>query len=528
MSSELLITGGKVYDGIGNMPIHADILLRDDRILSVVKSGSVVFSTARKLDASGLIVSPGWIDIHAHSDLSLLADPQAYSKVSQGVTTEVSGNCGLSAFPVLTGEVREHLEILYQKYDVPITWHDFRTYADQVDSVHPAINPVFLCGHNTLRANISGYAGKTLSADSLSAMKQLLRKMLEQGAAGVSSGLLYVPGCFSNERELLELLTLTASMRRIYATHLRNEGDRLEEALAEALFLAEKSGVPLLISHLKTALPRNWYKLDHVLDMIEKFRKSGTKIFADRYPYTYSQTSLSIVLSSPFDRMDDRLIRDHLQHDPECAEKALTDLIAQKRDWNRVILTNTAYEPFRKFCGRSVFDIAAEYARSPEKIVIQLLREDAPGTMAAFGGMSDENLNRILQQDWICCGSDETARPENSSLGISHPRGFGSFPRFIRLAQKQGIALQEILRRLTSLPASILQLPERGVLKPGYFADLVLFDPEKLQDQADFPNPHTAAEGIHTVIVNGRVSYTGESRQVTSQRAGRVLRCTGK
>ena len=353
-------------------------------------------------------------------------------------------------------------------------------------------------------------------------MRELLAGQLDQGAAGLSTGLLYTPGCFSDETELLALLRTAAAYGGIYATHLRNEGDRLEEAAGEAIRLAEGAGIPLHISHLKTALPRNWHKLDSILEQIESARKRGIEIHADRYPYTFSQTSLSIVLDKPFDTMTDRAIRDVLRGDPAAYAQALEQLEKSGRDWNRVILSRSSAPAAEGLMGMSVSEAAGAKGRTPAELVMEILREDAPGSLAAFGGMSLKNLKRILEQDWVCCGTDETARPQDDSLGWSHPRGFGSFPRFIRLLREQGMPMEKIIRKLTALPAGFFRLRGRGLIQTGWIADLTVFREEELNSEADFRNPHAPASGIVRVYVNGIAAYDGNNRKVIT-RNGRVL-----
>lgn len=512
-----------LYDGLGNPPYLADLLLEDDRIRQIVRHGTVVFPGVKQVNFSGCSVSPGWIDAHGHSDASLFAAPESFGKISQGITTEIAGNCGLSAFPVGSDAVREHLRILYARYGLNPEWTDFRGYADALDLRRPAINLACLCGHNTLRASVLGYDRKSPSPDELSAMCRHLKTSLEQGAAGFSTGLLYVPGCFSGENELLALLETAAHAGRPYATHLRNEGDSLEEALEEAIRLSRLSGASLQLSHLKTALPRNWHKLDSVLTRIRRARAEGLCIHADRYPYTFSQTSLSIVLESPFDVMTDRAIRAALQEE-ETFRKAQTMLSVSGRDWARVILSCSDAPSAEGLCGCSVAEAAELRGCSPAELVVKILREDAPGTMATFGGMSEENLKRILAQEWVCCGTDETARPRDISLGTSHPRGFGSFPRFIAELREQGLSMERIIPRLTSLPARIFRLRNRGTVVPGALADLVIFDEEKLGSAADFRSPHTPASGIVRVYVAGHSAYDGMTGTVFSPGYGRGLR----
>lgn len=517
--SKHLLAGGLLYDGSGDRPFSADILIEDGRILQVEPAGKTVFPGVEVKNLTGLSISPGWIDPHAHSDASLLAAPEAFGKISQGITTEISGNCGLSAFPILTGEVREHLRILYSAYDIKTEWTDFHSYAAVLAARQPAINAVFLCGHNTLRANIAGYRQRELSAAQQAAMNALLEETLTQGARGLSTGLRYSPGCFADENELLTLLSTAAAHGGIYATHLRNEGDGLEEAVREAVYLAEQSGVPLQISHLKTALPRNWHKLETVLSIIRAAQQRGVSIHADRYPYTFSQTSLSIVLDRPYDKMTDRAIREILQNDPAAYDLALQQLKTSGRDWNRVILSRSGASAADGLIGLTVAEAARKTGKTPPELVMEILREDAPGSLGAFGGMSEDNLKCILKQEWVCCGTDETARPADVSLGLSHPRGFGSFPVFIRMLRKEGIPMEQIIRKITSLPAGIFQLSDRGMIRPGKKADLVIFQEDELDSQADFHSPHEPASGIRTVFVNGKAAYDGLSQKVTA-RAG--------
>lgn len=520
--SRTLLADGLLYDGSGGKPFSADILIEDGKILQVEPAGEVVFAGATEVKKlSGLSVSPGWIDPHAHSDASLLAAPEAFGKISQGITTEISGNCGLSAFPIMTEEVREHLRVLYSSYDLQPGWTDFHSYAAELTARQPAINAAFLCGHNTLRANAAGYKQQGLTQSQLDGMNSLLAEMLAQGAYGLSTGLLYTPGCFADENELLALLRTVAAHNGIYATHLRSEGDRLEEAVQEAVSLSERSGAALQISHLKTALPRNWHKLESVLVMINEAQQRGVSIHADRYPYTFSQTSLSIVLDRPYDKMTDRAIREVLQNDPAAYDQALRQLKDSGRDWNRVILSRSEYPAASGLIGLTVEEAAEKTGKTPPELVMEILRDDAPGSLAAFGGMSEDNLKQILKQDWVCCGTDETARPADDSLGRSHPRGFGSFPVFIRMLKKEGFRMEQIIRKITSLPAGIFKLSDRGLIRPGKNADLVIFQEDELDSPANFHSPHRPANGIRMVYVNGVSAYDGLSQKVTA-RAGKI------
>jgi N-acyl-D-amino-acid deacylase len=508
----ILIRGAKLYDGSGSEPYLADVSISDGVIKDI--GAELPEAGAEIVDAKGLSLSPGFIDAHGHSDISLLAAPEALGKISQGVTTEICGNCGLSAFPC-NDEVKAHFKELYRQYDVEFNWSDFNGYAAELERRAPAINLVSLCGHNTLRACVCGYKDVPCGETQLHAMRRLLSTSLADGAAGLSTGLLYVPGKFSTKEELSSLASLLG--RKPHTTHLRSEGARLLEALEEAVDISRTAACRLHVSHFKTSGRDNWHKLDKAIDLLQG---SGLEITADRYPYIHSKTSLSIALPQPFSEMDDVSLRELLRRDGASLHSLEEGLLASSRDWTTVILASTGAGLAKGFCGQDISSIASALSCSPAQLVARLMLEDAPGTEAAFGGMSEDNLERLLSLPWLCCGSDESARPRDFSIGRSHPRGFGSFPRFINmLASKSGMA--EALRRVTSLPASIFGLKGRGLVAKGFHADLVLFDERKLKDAATFIEPHALASGIEAVFVSGQLSYTPSG--LSTGRSGRLL-----
>ena len=520
--NDFIICGALLYDGTGHSPYPADIAVTEDRIAAVAPAGKLHRTGFHKIHADGLSLSPGFIDAHGHSDVSILAAPEANGKISQGVTTEITGNCGLSAFPVLTDEVREHLNRLYAAYRVPVVWSTLDDYAAELNRRGPAINIASLCGHNTLRANISGYGERILSSTELNRMAELLGQALHQGAAGFSTGLLYTPGRFADTEELLHLMSVLKKFDRPYATHLRSEGDQLTEALEEAVFLAENGSRKLQVSHLKTALPRNWHKLDRALELIRSARSRGIRLTADRFPYIRSQTSLSVILPQPYDAMDDISIRRTLSENPGEQEKTARELAKSGRDWNSIILTASSCREYACLSGKTIAEAAEQLGMQPEDFCVALMAKDAPGTMAAFAGMSENNLKRILAEEWVCCGTDESARPFDESIGRSHPRGFGSFPEFMkRVAADSGMS--EAVRRVTSLPASVFSLKNRGIVRVGAFADLVLFDEADFHANADFKEPHKPASGIRMVWVNGTLSYEC-GLEKTPERSGTFIR----
>lgn len=487
-------------DGSGKAPFPGELLTSGNRIEEV---GSAVPHHAENavVDGGGLVLSPGWIDPHGHSDISLLAAPEATGKISQGITTEICGNCGLSAFP-LNDQNRDHLQELYAQYAIRLDWSNGATYRAKLPENTLRLVP--LCGHNTLRAAVAGYQTRKLSPAQLDTMCRILDAELSGGAAGLSSGLLYTPGCFADQQEIVRLLEVVADHDKIYALHLRSEGNQLLESLEETADAAETAGLKkLMISHFKTAGAANFHKLPDALAWFENTRPKGIQVWCDRYPWCESQTQLSVIIPEAFGILDDSAVKTELQN-PARAAELLTLLRQSGRKWDNVRLVWTQIRDLQPLAGQTLDKASGQLGTSPEELALRLLREDAPGCSAAFCGMSPENLQKILRLDFCCCGTDESARPADYRIGRSHPRGFGAMPRFFRMLKHQGFATGEIVRRFTGLPAEIFQLHDRGRLEPGRLADLTLFDPERLDTPADFAHPHLTARGIAGVWIGGR------------------------
>ena len=528
----LIIKGAVICDGTGEEPpFEGDVLIAGDRIKEVKKypsSGGKYssFPGKRCIDARGLLLTPGFIDLHSHSDLSLFAAPEAPGLLAQGVTSIVTGNCGLSPFPILTEEVREHLQEIYKRYGEKLGWKSFREYAALLQKREPAVNVTALCGHNTLRANFSTYQKCDSSPAMTLLMKDALEETLQEGALGLSTGLLYVPGKHAAKEELFALMEILKKYNGLYATHLRSEGAFLREALAEALELGNASSRRVLISHLKTAGEANWHFLPVILEMFHKARKEGMELFADRYPYTFSQSSLSLLLPGKYDDMSDKdIMKELLASDGEYLEKLAEAIEEKRKDFERVILTSTG-SPFaleKQLLGKSIRECALLTGISPGQLIIRILQEDAPGSMAAFGGMSEENLQKILREEFVSCGTDETARDLSFSLGKSHPRGFGSFPLFAKELAKMAVPLEKIICRLTGLPAKILHWEKRGIIKEGAFADLLLLDWENYKSNASFAAPHTLASGVEKVFINGVEKGSFRNGKILSPNGGILL-----
>ena len=502
---KIVIKNALIYDGSGGKPFAGTVVCVDG-IIELCTAESLVVPSDYVLDADGLALAPGFIDAHSHSDMSILAAPEALGKVSQGITTEIIGNCGLSLYPV-TKYNHEHLQELYRNYNVDISWTDLNTYQAELERRNPAVDLVPLVGHNTLRASLCGYEKHRLSTNESNELQNSLARCFEQGAQGFSSGLLYVPGKFADSKEMTAFLKTVTKYDKIYTTHLRSEGNKLSEALIETFDSVLRSGLRRLhISHLKVAGAANWHKIDELFSLLQAAKDQGIELSADRYPYTESMTQLSVILPEPYDDMDDVSLEKTLQNKDNYTKikKALSILPHERWQTLRLVCA----KGYEKFCGQTFESIAKAKELDPASLCAEILRSDATGALAAFQGMSESNMLAIMQQDFTVCGSDESARPLDYSIGRSHPRGFGSTARFCNILCQNGFSLEQAIQRLTSLPAQIFRLAGKGLINKGFAADLVLFDPKNFKDSATFSEPHQLTKGIHKVWRKGKLIYS--------------------
>lgn len=497
-----ILLKGFVADGVNEVQKKA-VLVENDRIIAVEKELVGCCAADKVYSFKDEIIAPGFIDLHGHSDISVLAAPRAESKRRQGVTCEITGNCGLSPFPI-SGNNREHLEKLYANYGVKLTWDDHKEYllALQNKQVNLRIFP--LCGHNTLRAAVAAYDTRELSGQQKQMMHQLLENALDFGAKGLSSGLLYSPGCFADADEITGLMKILAGHDAVYATHLRSEGDQLLESLQETLDAAKKSGLTRLqISHFKTAGKNNWHKLDAALDLIEDFRRQNIDIRFDRYPYVESQTMLSVILPPPFDTMPDRDITREMQD--ENAREMVRQSLKKRSydDWQRWRLTGTTHTQWRKFIGKKYPELPGD----PVEAVIEQLSFDATTATIGAAGMSEENMLRIINHPLCMPGSDGNALPESTVFGTAHPRAFGAIAKFIRLKLDNGTTIKETIASVSTRPAEFFNLPDIGTLQVGKKADITVFSPDNIDSDADFVTPHRFARGIVMTMLDGMMEF---------------------
>jgi N-acyl-D-amino-acid deacylase len=516
---DLVIRNGTLLDGTGAPAFPADLAISGGRVAAI---GDLAAAEARAtLDATGHCVTPGFIDAHSHSDAYLLIEPTAASKVYQGVTTEIVGNCGASAAPLL-GPARMASD--WQAHTYPGAWRTVAEYRRLIEQVRPAVNLVPLIGHNVLRASVMGYEGRAATPDEVAAMAGLLDQSLAEGGRGLSTGLIYPPGLYAAPDELRALARVVRRRNGLYATHMRSESSHLLEALEETLALGRDTGVRLQVSHLKTSGEANWGLLDRALDLLQQAREAGQAVAADRYPYIASCTELDVIFPAWATEGGREAELARLK-DPATRARLRAEILAARseRSWGAIIIGSTT-EPNAGFRGMPLGQVARILDLDPVDAALHLIESDGLTTSAFFQGMSEDNLWRILAQPWVMLGSDASLRAPWGPLShdYPHPRAYGTFPRFLRaVLDGRSVPLPEAIRKLTSLPATHFNLPGRGLLKPGAHADVVVFDPATIRDRASYDNPHHLSEGIAAVIVNGVVTL--KAGQLAPERAGQWL-----
>lgn len=523
---DLLIAGGTVVDGRGQSAYQADIAIRGEEIVDICPS-SVADAEAR-IDAAGLMVAPGFVDIHSHSDYHLFLNPQADSSLLQGVTTEIGGNCGYSAAPILGPAKEERRRAYEESFNLDPDWSSLAEYFQALENVKPAVNFGILVGHNTIRSSLLGESKIKADPGRLESMAQLIREGISQGAFGLSTGLIYPPACFSDRQELIYLARQSAAKKGIFTVHLRNEGSQLISALKEALEVARASRVRLQISHLKTSGEENWPKLDEAFQLIEEAQADGVAVSCDRYPYTASNTGLQALLPNWA-----------LAGDPEkrlarlkqagTRGKIIGQLNASHADnsyWKKIVIAEVGTKGNKALEGLTLAQVASLRGLNGGETLVQLLLEEELKITCLIHSMSETNLRRILQKPYVMVGSDSGCRSQSGPLaqGRVHPRIFGTFARVLgEYVREQAILdLPGAIRKMTYDPCQALNIPDRGLIKEGYKADLVIFDAARIRDTATYASPFSHPEGIHYVIVNGKLAVS--RGKATGAKAGKVVK----
>ena len=531
-----VIRGGLIVDGTGRAGFAGDVVVEGDRIVDVVE-GRCAAEDAHVVDASGCLVTPGFVDAHAHSDAYLVIEPDAPSKISQGVTTEINGQCGGSVAPRY-GEARlssDWAAILGER----LTWRSLAEYREVLQAAKPALNTVQFVGHNTLRSSVVGYCGRPSTDDELKEMSRLLEESLDAGGWGLTTGLIYQPGKYSTPEEVVALAKAAAAKGGYYATHMRSEGDRILEAIDEVLELVKATGIRAEISHLKTSGRRNWHKIDAVLEKIEAAIAGGLLLGSDRYPYCAAGTDLDIVLPDWAQEGAAKAEMERLA-DPATRARIVAEIDASDRDWSTVMIGGTWSEENKPYSGRTVAEIVGHESRgvagdssqvsrlasSPGELVCRILERDGCKTGAFFFGMSEENLAKIYSRPWVVPGSDASLRAPWGPLGADHPhpRAYATMPEFYRRVRALGFSREETVARMTSVPARRFGIRGRGVIEKGAFADIVVWREDEFKSSATYVEPHRFASGVELVMVNGYIPY--RSGKFTGSRGGRFLERT--
>ena len=522
MKYDLLIENGHVIDGAGNPWFRADVGVVGDRI--DVIGGLEGANAERRIDARGLVVAPGFIDIHSHSDYTVLIDPRVESYVRQGVTTEVVGNCGGSAAP-MNPEVRAYRERYMRAQlgeDFEFGWETMGDYLDLVDARGASFNVVALVGQGTVRQNVMGYEDRPPTEAELRAMRGLVAEVMEDGAWGMSTGLIYTPSCYANTDEIVELAKVVAEHGGIYATHIRGEGEALLEAVKEAIEIGERARVPVEISHFKASGKAYWGKTGDSLRLVDEGRRRGVDVTFDQYPYIASSTGLAAYLphwvhEGGAERLLERL------REPEMRRRIAEEPETLARDWDAIMVVFARNHP--GYEGKTITEIARMEGKEPMDAVFDLLlAEEAQVSIVSFG-MCEDDVRRVMRSPNMMVGSDGRAVSPQGILGRGkpHPRYYGTFPRIIGHYVREGVLnLQDAVRKMTSMPAQRLGLRDRGLLREGFRADITLFDPDRVRDEATFTDPHRFASGIPYVVVNGRVVV--DRSEHTGALPGRALR----
>lgn len=520
---EIIIRNGRIVDGSGDPSYIGDLAINADTIAAI---GDLSNDTADSLiDAEGMAVAPGFINMLSWANVSLLHDGRSLSDISQGVTLEIMGE-GSSMGPLNDAMKQEMID---EQSDITfdVAWTSLGEYLDHLVDKGVSTNVASFVGNGTLRQHVIGYDNREATAEEIDEMKELLREAMEEGAVGLSSSLLYAPSGSADTEELIQLAKVASEYDGMYISHIRDEGANLLPSLQELIDVAREADIRSEVYHLKASAESNWHKMDDAIAMIDSARSEGLQITADMYNYPASSTGLHVQLpdwvreggvAATIERLSNPNLRQRILDDIEFTHTP-----------DKILLVGFRNPDLRNYQGMYLSEVSAELSKSPEETMMDLIVEDDSRIQVVYFSMSEENLKKKMQQPWMSfCSDAGSYAPEGVFLSYStHPRAYGSFARLLAkyVREEQVISLEGAIRKLTSLPASNLKIEKRGSLQPGYFADVVIFNPETIQDHATFEEPHQLATGVNHVFVNGvQVLANGTH---TGAMPGSVLRGPG-
>lgn len=520
---DIVISGGQVFDGTGGPAWTTDIGIVGDTIAALEK----IPSDRGKIhiDATGLQISPGFIDIHTHSSVSVLKYPTADSRVRQGITTEITGNCGGSAAPVGKQDQGQN----ENSEDYPITWSDVASYFKTVEEKRISLNQAMLLGQGTLRSNVIGSGDRVVKPEELAQILRSLEEGLDQGAVGLSTGLEYVPGVYTPMEELIQMARIVARRGGFYASHVRNEEAGLLSAINEAIEIGRQTGIRVEVSHLKACGRANWNKQQAAIDLIESARKEGIEVLADAYPYEAWSTDLDVLLQpwvrdggaeAIVGRLSDPALREQLRKEID------KQIMENDAGYDGIYVSSLDSEKNRLLIGKNLLQIAELWKIEPVDAYVRLLIEEKDVVSYIGHGINPENVETVLSHPLVMIGSDgyslmaEKARPDSKP----HPRSYGTYPRFLGhyVRERKLMDWPAAIRKATSMPADQVGLKDRGRIARGKRADIVVFDSNSIIDEATFENPERYSKGVIHVFVNGVPVVQNEKH--TGKTPGRILR----
>ena len=532
---DLIIRGGRIVDGTGRRAFAADVAVRGDRVVRVgrIPAGA---RARRTIDARGLVVAPGFIDMLGQSEQNVLIDPRAMSKVMQGVTTEVTGEGG-SIAPMNERLIKED-EAYYKRYDLTVDWRTLHEYFRRLAMQGLGVNLATFVGATQVRAYVVGFDNRAPTPAELEQMKALVADAMEDGALGLSTSLQYVPARFAKTDEIVELAKVAKRYGGIYATHQRSEANALDASLAEVFEIARRARLPVEIWHLKTAYKKNWGRMPSVLAKIRAARARGLDVTADVYPYTAASTGLAACLppwaiEGGVEKMLSRL------RNREIRQRIRADILRETNEWENIYLGSGGAEgvlvgsvvnrELEGLQGKRVSEIAKEQGKDELEALFDIIVADRGQTGAIYFMMSEDDLRAALREPFVSICTDSGARAADGPLAgsKSHPRGWGSYPRVLSryVRDERLLTLEQAVHKMTGRPAARVGLRDRGVLREGAFADITVFDPARVRDRATFEEPNQYPDGIEYVVVNGQLEVDGGQR--THANAGRPLRGPG-
>lgn len=522
---DLLILNGKIISGMGNPWFHGDVAIVDDKI---VKIGQMSKEEAKKIiDAKGHFVTPGFIDGHSHSDLFLFVDPKAKQKVMQGVTTENVGMDGMSVAPIDEKNIadwRKHLAGLDGDPAITWSWRSFGDYLDALDKLPTSLNVTSYVGLGTIRLKVMGMTNRPATQNELNQMKKMAAKAMEEGARGVSAGLIYPPSEYQTLHEIVEIAKVARNHNGIFDVHLRSEGNHLIEAMEEAIEIGRKSGIPVLITHFKAMGKNNWGLSDKTLKMLDEARKNGIEVTIAQYPYTAASTMLHAVVPPWHHARGPEKLLDAIRKDRRTIKKDILEREdwenwAKQNGWSNIVVSSVEKEANKKYEGKSIAEIASmKGLDDPADAALDLLAEEELAVGMIIYCMDENDVVNIMKHPSVSFITD-------GLLGGSkpHPRVYGTFPRILGRYVKKGIlSLEEAVRKMTSLPAQKLRLKSKGRIAENLDADITIVDYDSVIDTASYDNPKQFSKGIAWVIVNGKVVV--EQGVHTQSTPGRIVR----